>query len=191
MSTVDDWKTSTVSEGSIVRVRPERGTKPYLLRLPGGFWCARVRKLDYEAGTVRITLCKQETAEPLTGQDAGVSRHRHSRDPIEELVQEWLQEQGVEGHSELTVTVDLTDLNLMKVFEEDDYPWNGVCVDDYVGFVAPFMGVSAGGVQQGTVVGLDPTEQTITVKLSVSRAPVEKFLMSKVQWQFNNGPRGG
>ncbi|WAL95958.1 hypothetical protein [Streptomyces sp. Je 1-369] len=185
MGTVDDWKNSTVSEGSIVRVRPERGTKPYLLRLHGGFWCARVRKLDYEAGTVRITLCKQETAEPLTGEDAGLSHLRHSRDPFEKLVLEWLQEQGVEWHSELTVTVDLTDLNLMKVIEEDEWPWNGLYVDDYVELVwdgAPWM---------GTVVGLDPTEQTITLKRSSPMGTVEQeFPMSKAHshLRYNRGP---
>lgn len=188
MTTVDDWKNSTVSEGSIVRVRPEQGAKIGLLRLPGGFFCARVRKLDYEAGTVRITLCKQETAEPLTGKDAGVGSDYPVRYPPEEWLQEWLQEQGVEAHSELTVTVDLTDLNLMKVIEEDEWPWNGLCVDDYVELVwdgAPWM---------GTVVGLDPTKQTITLKRSSPMGTVEQeFPMSKAHSHLrdNNGPLGG
>ncbi|MGW7029083.1 hypothetical protein ACWGFX_18080 [Streptomyces xanthophaeus] len=190
MTTVDDWKNSTVSAGSIVRLRPNNRRKIPLLPLGGGFWCARVRKLDYEAGTVRITLCKQETAEPLTGEDAGLRRlrHSHSHDPMEKWLLEWLQEQGVEEHSELTVTVGLTDLDLLKVIEEDEWPWNGVYVDDYVYFVAE------GAVWQGTVVGLDPTKQTITLRRSSPMGIVEqKFPMSKVQWHTNgnDGPMGG
>ncbi|MGW6877412.1 hypothetical protein [Streptomyces xanthophaeus] len=186
MTTVDEWKNSTVSEGSIVRLRPQRGTTISLLRLPyRGFMCARVRKLDYEAGTVRITLCKQETAEPLTGEDARLSRlrHTHSHDPRDKRLLEWLQEQGVKEHSELTVTVDLTDLELLKVIEEDEWPWNGVYVDDYVFFVWD------GAPWQGTVVGLDPTKQTITLKRSSPMGIVEQeFPMSKVDWSENTGP---
>ncbi|MGW6877838.1 hypothetical protein ACWGHA_36560 [Streptomyces xanthophaeus] len=186
MTTVDDWKNSSVSEGSIVRVRPEERTTISALQLKGGFWCARVRKLDYEAGTVRITLCKQETAEPLTGEDAGVGGVRPVFFPHEKRLQEWLQEQGVERRSELTVTVDLTDLDLMKVIEEGEWPWNGVYVDDYVRFVWD------GAPWQGTVVGLDPTEQTITLKRSApSGTVVQKFPMSKAELQYNRGPLGG
>ncbi|MGW7064760.1 hypothetical protein ACWGHM_40585 [Streptomyces sp. NPDC054904] len=192
MSTVDDWKNSSVREGSIVRLRqaglrPEdamAGRRPaYLLQPYQGFLVARVRKLDYEADTVRFTVCKQETAEPLKDEDW----LRYVRDDYEFKTKTWLEEQGVDEYSsEVTVTVPFTDFDLVKVIEEDEWPWNGVYVDDYVYFVAE------AAQWQGTVVGLDPTKQTITLKRSAPNGIVEqKFPMPKVQWHHNNGPLGG
>ncbi|MGW6940257.1 hypothetical protein ACWGF3_14865 [Streptomyces xanthophaeus] len=186
MSTVDDWKNSSVSEGSIVRVNQREGTEIERLEPYVGFLCARVRKLDYEAGTVRLTVCEQETAEPLRG-DA-VLRDDPKPSARSARLQKWLQEQGVTMRGKLTVTVDFADLDLLKVIEEDEWPWNGVYVGDRVGFAAPPLGANTGALWQGTVVGLDTAEQIMSVEILLTDGHVEKFLMSRVTMHDNVGP---
>ncbi|MGW7139343.1 hypothetical protein [Streptomyces xanthophaeus] len=152
-----------------------------------GFLCARVRKLDYEAGTVRLTVCEQETAEPLKGDAVLDLTPRLSARSAR--LQKWLQEQGVTMRGKLTVTVDLADLDLLKVIDEDEWPWNGVYVGDRVEFAAPPMGANSGARWQGTVVGLDPAEQVMSVEIMLTDGHVEKFLMPRVTMHSNTGPR--
>ncbi|MGW7139347.1 hypothetical protein [Streptomyces xanthophaeus] len=194
MSTVDDWKNSSVREGSIVRLRQtglraeDRVRPTYLLQPYMGFLVARVRELDYEAGTVRFTVCKQTTAEPLKGEDLHLTPGPDR--PYEPQTKKWLEEQGVGRRSELTVTVDFKDFDLLKVIDEDEWPWNGVYVGDYLWFSAPPLGADSGASWQGTVVGLDLTKQLMSVEILLGNGRVEDFRMSRVSMEGSNfGPR--